>query len=67
MPKPDELLDPFRASGGTIEDLARAWASLDGKLDRFDAEWGMPVSEIVDGTCEGYLVEMEEIIRRATE
>jgi hypothetical protein len=27
----------------------------------------MPVSEIVDGTCEGYLVEMEEIIRRATE
>jgi uncharacterized protein YuzE len=32
------LLRDFIASGATIEDLARAWASLDGKRDEFDKE-----------------------------
>ena len=35
------LLRDFIASGATIEDLARAWASLDGKRDEFDKEKGL--------------------------
>src|SRR5258707_767743 len=35
------LLRDFIASGATVEDLARAWASLDGKRDEFDKAKGL--------------------------
>lgn len=63
----------------TLEDLARAWASIDGKRDRFDKTKATVMKrgdsliqrvddialEDLDGTYEGYTVEMHEIIRRA--
>lgn len=47
----------------TIEDMARAWASLDGKLDRFNHDKNSP--ETLDGTYSGYCSEVQQMIRRA--
>lgn len=60
------ILQEFIKSGATVEDLARAWASIDGKRDSFDA--GRNVSEMEDetGHYAGYVVEAEEILQRAT-
>lgn len=49
----------------TVEDLARAWASIDGKREDFDREKAS--AEMVTGHYEGYLSEAEEQIRRAVE
>ena len=43
------LLQQFRTADGTVEDLARAWASMDGKREIFDAEKSMSAAEIEDG------------------
>jgi hypothetical protein len=59
-----QLLQQFRAANGTVEDLSRAWASLDRKLEILDAEKNMSVVEIEEGAYLGYLSEIEEIIRR---
>ena len=48
-----------------MEDLARAWASLDGKLDDFDAERDMSVRDAPTGRYAGYVTETEEVIERA--
>lgn len=53
--------------GVTVEDFARAWASLDNKLHQFDAEKGKRLSDCIWGTYQGYVTEMEEIFVRATE
>jgi len=42
----------------TVEDLARAWASIDGKRAEFAARGD-------DGHYEGYLAEAEEQVKRA--
>jgi hypothetical protein len=55
------LLRDFIASGATIEDLARAWASLEGKREEFDQENCRGAS----GACPRYLAEIEEILQRA--
>ena len=60
-----KLLQDCRKLGVTVEDLARAWASMDGKQDRFDAGVDKTVLEDDDGTYHGYLEETEELIRRA--
>ena len=57
------LLREFIASRATVEDLALAWASLDGKRDEFDTEKGP--REDPHGHYLGYLAEAEEILRRA--
>lgn len=59
------ILQQFRQSGATIEDLARAWASMDGKRDKFDAEKGMSAADAVYGHYLGYICEAEEILERA--
>lgn len=59
------LLQDFRQSGATIEDLARAWASIDGKRDAFDAGRDKSVMEDETGHYAGYVVEAEEILERA--
>jgi len=59
------LLRDFIASGATVEDLARAWASLDHKQDEFDKEKGLGALEAAHGHHLGYLAETEEILRRA--
>jgi uncharacterized protein YuzE len=59
------LLRDFIASDATVEDLARAWASLDGKRDEFDKEKGAGASEAVHGHYLGYLADTEEILQRA--
>jgi hypothetical protein len=60
------LLQEFHRSGATIEDLARAWASIDGKRDLFDAERDVRVADAVHGHYLGYLSEAEELLARAT-
>jgi hypothetical protein len=40
---------------------------MDGKREIFDAEKSMSVAEVEEGAYLGYLSEVEEIIRRATE
>lgn len=56
-----ELID----SGATVEDLARAWASIDGKRDEFDEGKGKSVFDDRTGHYAGYVVEAEEQLRRA--
>ena len=48
----------FSESGATLEDLARAWASIERNRDEFDAEKDEPASE-ADHYL-GYLIEVEE-------
>jgi hypothetical protein len=55
------MLRDFIASGATIEDLARAWASLEGKREEFDQENCRGAS----GGYPRYLAEIEEILQRA--
>jgi len=61
-----KLLKEFRDSGASVEDLARAWASLDGKADKFDAEKNVSIFDAIYGHYLGYLSETEEILERAT-
>jgi uncharacterized protein YuzE len=61
------LLRDFIASHATVEDLARAWASLDGKRSEFDNQKGLGESGGAQGHYLGYLAETEEILRRAAE
>lgn len=49
----------------TIEDLARAWASIDGKRDEFDAGKGVPIMRDETGHYAGYMVEAKEMVGRA--
>lgn len=60
------LLQDFRQAGATVEDLARAWASMDGKRDAFDEGRNKSVMEDKTGHYAGYVVEAEEILKRAT-
>jgi uncharacterized protein YuzE len=59
------LLRDFVASGATVEDLARAWASLDRKRNEFDKEKGPGASAAAHRYYLAYLAEAEEILRRA--
>jgi uncharacterized protein YuzE len=63
--RPGALLRDFIASGATIEDLARAWASLDDTRDEVDKEKGLTGSEADRGNYLGYLRDIEEILQRA--
>ena len=60
------MLQEMRAAGVTVEDLARAWSSMDGKREHFDRERDQSAMEAETGHYLGYLVETEEIITRAT-
>lgn len=53
-------------AGVTIEDLARALASIDGKRDAFDEGKGISVFDDKTGHYAGYMVEAEEQVKRAT-
>jgi len=60
------LLRDFVASGATVEDLASAWASLEGTRDVLDKEKDPGASNDARGYYLGYLAEAEETLRRAT-
>lgn len=45
--------------------IARAWASIDGKLEEFDRECRNPNIENDTGTYEGYMTEAVELVARA--
>jgi len=47
-----------------IEALAAVWASIDGKLDRFEACKADADLDMVDGYWSGYMVEAEEALAR---
>lgn len=51
----------------SIEAIARAWASIDGKLDRFDKCKANISFDDTDGTYSGYISDTEELMRRAYE
>jgi uncharacterized protein YuzE len=59
------LLRDFVASGATLEDLARAWASLDGERDEFAKEKDPGPSGAAHGHYLGYLAAAGEVLRRA--
>jgi uncharacterized protein YuzE len=59
------LLRDFVASGATIEDLARAWASLDDKPEELGKERGHRALENAHPHYLGYVAEAEKILRRA--
>jgi hypothetical protein len=59
------LLRDFIASGALVEDLARAWASLDDTRGEADKERGLDAPEASHGDYLGYLAATEEILRRA--
>lgn len=51
------------------EDVARAWASIDGKVDQFDLEKNNPNLAYDDpayvGSYEGYMAEANELLKRS--
>lgn len=53
------------ATAGMIERIARAWASIDGKVDLFDACKAAPKREQTEGYYGGYMAEAEELAKRA--
>ena len=59
------LLRDFVASGATVEDLARAWASLDGKRDEFDKAEDAGAPEAAPAHYLGFLSEAEKVLQRA--
>jgi hypothetical protein len=61
-----KLIQAARAAGVTVEDMARAWASIDGKRDEFDIGRESPDIEAGGGHYAGYLSEAEEMLKRAT-
>ncbi len=61
----EALLSAIEA-GVTVEDLARARASIDGKRDEFDAGRGVSVFDDATGHYERYRVEAREMVHRAT-
>lgn len=61
-----EAMADFRASCATVEDLARAWASIDGRREAFDEGKGKSVFDDATGHYAGYCVEARELIERAT-
>lgn len=53
-------------AGVTVTDLARAWASIDGKRDQFDIGAASNNIEAEGGHFVGYVCEAEEMLRRTT-
>lgn len=49
----------------SIESIARAWASIDGKLERFDNCKADLSLDDTDGSYSGYIADTEELMRRA--
>lgn len=47
-----------------IEALAQAWASIDGKLERFIADRDSVALNKADGSYAGYMAEAREMERR---
>ena len=47
-----------------VEALAEAWASIDGKLDRFISNRDNRALDITDGSYQGYMYEAGEMISR---
>lgn len=60
--RPKEDMSKFDPA--MIEALASAWASIDGKLDKFFAGKGKPIDEQPGGHYEGYIAEAEEMAAR---
>jgi hypothetical protein len=61
-----KLLHEFIESGATVEDLARAWASIDGNVQHFDAGRSKSVFDDESGHYAGYMAEAAEQLERAT-
>lgn len=60
-----QLIADLEASGVTIDDLARAWASIDGKRDEFDRGKVDREYEHTAGHYDGYRIEAAEMVSRA--
>lgn len=60
------LIRECEGAGVTIKDLARAWASIDGRRDEFDIGAESDDIEAGEGHYAGYISEAEELLRRAT-
>ena len=47
-----------------VEALADAWASIDGKLDKFRAGKGLQIEDQPGGHFAGYIADAEAMIKR---
>ena len=56
-----KLLHNVRRYGVTIEDIARAWSSMNGKAEDFDRK------NKDEGYYEGYMADTEEMLQRAVD
>lgn len=63
----DKVLTAAVAVGVTVEDLARAWASIDGKRDSFDKGKADAAHEREHGHYGGYYAEAREMVGLAIE
>lgn len=55
--------DERERSADVTEALAEAWASIDGRLDRFRSEKGKAIKETT-GAYEGYMEDARELQKR---
>lgn len=62
----ENAIAAFKTAPVTVEDLARAWASIDGKAREFDEGKGLSVSEDRTGHYAGYCYEALALLHRAT-
>lgn len=57
-----DIMRDLSTWGVTVEDVARAWASVDGKRDEFDRGKS---GDDADGHFDGYMIEAEILLDRA--
>jgi len=55
----------FKLSLISTEAVAKAWASIDGRLEGFEECKNNPEADEIDGHYSGYLSDAEELLRRA--
>lgn len=60
-----KLVIQLKESNVSIENIARAWASIDGKVEGFDRGKENKSFEEENGYYTGYIAEAEELIIRA--
>lgn len=48
-----------------VENVARAWASMDGKLEKFEICKADPDIDLTDGYYMGYIADAKELLKRS--
>lgn len=57
--------DTFLTIDSLIENVAKAWASIDGELETYEKSKSDPSLDMTEGTYSGYRAEAKELLKRS--